>query len=106
MNGPGLAFPIWKRVMDVVLSCMGLLIALPLLMLIASIIKIVSPGPAFLKQERIGRYGKPFLLWKFRTMRAGADAGPHQIHLQELILTDTPMIKLDEHADPRVFPFG
>src|SRR5947207_4546049 len=100
------SFPVWKRTMDVVLSGAGLILLSPLLLVVAAIIKIVSPGPAFLKQERVGLHGEPFAFWKFRTMRVNADAGPHQNHLNELIATDTPMVKLDTRNDPRVFPFG
>ena len=99
-------FPRWKRTMDIVFSGAGFIIALPLLLVVAAIIKITSPGPAFLRQERIGRFGKPFLLWKFRTMRIDADASSHEVHLRNLIATDIPMVKLDAKSDPRVFPFG
>jgi exopolysaccharide production protein ExoY len=106
MKGAEYSFPVWKRMMDIVLSCGGLILFSPVLLIIAAIIKVTSPGPAFLKQERIGRYGQPFAFWKFRTMRVNADAGPHQNHLNELIAADTPMTKLDVSNDPRVFPFG
>ena len=92
--------------MDIGLSFAGLLIALPFFVVIAAIIKISSPGPVFLKQERVGRWGEPFLLWKFRTMRANADSRVHEAHLKRLIRANTPMVKLDAKNDPRVFPFG
>jgi len=106
MNAVVSAFPLWKRLMDIVLSGVGLIVLFPLFLAIAAIIKIASPGPAFLRQERIGRHGNPFFLWKFRTMRTGADAGPHQAHLKNLIATNAPMVKLDTKSDPRVFSFG
>jgi exopolysaccharide production protein ExoY len=106
MNGANSAFPTWKRLMDIALSSIGLAMSLPLLIVAAAIIKLTSPGPAFLKQERVGRYGKSFLLWKFRTMRVNADSGVHEAYLKTLITADTPMIKLDAKNDPRVFPFG
>ena len=60
-----------KRVMDMVASGMSLLVlALPFA-LIAILIKLDSPGPVFFRQERIGQAGKPFLIWKFRTMVDG-----------------------------------
>jgi lipopolysaccharide/colanic/teichoic acid biosynthesis glycosyltransferase len=106
MKGVKYSFPVWKRMMDILLSCAGLILLSPVFLVLAAIIKVTSPGPAFLKQERIGRHGKPFGFWKFRTMRVNADPGPHQNHLNELIAADTPMVKLDMANDPRVFPFG
>jgi lipopolysaccharide/colanic/teichoic acid biosynthesis glycosyltransferase len=100
------AFPIWKRVMDIVLSTLGLVLVLPLFVLLAACVKVASPGPAFLKQERIGRHEKSFLLWKFRTMRVNADAALHEAHLKNLISADTPMVKLDLKNDDRIFTFG
>ena len=98
--------PAWKRPMDIFGAVIGLALLWPLLVLIAAVIKIVSPGPALLKQERVGRHGKVFTLWKFRTMRTGADVRIHQNHLNSLIATDGPMTKLDAASDPRIFSFG
>src|SRR5437867_11143322 len=106
MNNPRLSFPVWKRIVDIALSSAGLIVLFPLLLLIAAIIKTVSRGPALLRQERVGRYGKTFGLWKFRTMHVGADAAPHRSYLEGLITRDIPMIKLDAVDDPRIFPFG
>jgi exopolysaccharide production protein ExoY len=98
--------PRWKRLTDIALSITGLFVALPLFVVIAAIITITSPGPVFLRQKRVGRFLKPFLIWKFRTMHVNADTGVHQRHLETLITADTPMVKLDAKSDPRVFPFG
>jgi lipopolysaccharide/colanic/teichoic acid biosynthesis glycosyltransferase len=106
VNGTAATFPLWKRGMDIAFSVTGLIITLPLFLVIAAIIKITSPGPAFLRQERIGRFGKKFFLWKFRTMRTGVNTASHEAHLKRLIAADTPMVKLDSKNDPRVFPFG
>ena len=106
MNNPRSSFPVWKRIADIVLSSAALIVLSPLLLLIAAVIKIVSSGPAFLRQERVGRYGKTFDLWKFRTMHVGVDAAPHRHYLEDLITRDIPMIKLDTVDDPRVFSFG
>ena len=67
-----------KRIFDVVLSAIGLVLLLPVIVLVYCLIKLTSQGPAVFKQERIGRYGKPFWIYKFRTMRqdAEADTGP------------------------------
>lgn len=66
-----------KRVFDAVCALLGLLLlALPML-LIALIVALDSPGPAIFRQERLGLNGKPFMIYKFRTMRLDAEAnGP------------------------------
>ena len=58
-----------KRLFDVLLSSIGLLLLMPLLGLIALCVKLDSPGPVMFRQERVGRFGKPFRIHKFRTMR-------------------------------------
>ena len=58
-----------KRVFDLLLSSLGLLALAPLLLLIAVLIKLDSPGPVMFRQERVGRFGQPFRIHKFRTMR-------------------------------------
>jgi exopolysaccharide biosynthesis polyprenyl glycosylphosphotransferase len=62
-----------QRVMSVVLSAVGLILCAPLLAAIALLVKLDSPGPVLFVQERIGRNGKRFLLWKFRTMHPVAE---------------------------------
>lgn len=58
-----------KRLFDLLLSSIGLLLLVPLLLLIAALVKLDSPGPVMFRQERVGRFGKPFRIHKFRTMR-------------------------------------
>jgi lipopolysaccharide/colanic/teichoic acid biosynthesis glycosyltransferase len=76
-----------------------------LLIVIAIIIKVVSAGPALFKQQRIGYLGKPFTMFKFRTMRVNADPTFHSKHLANLIQNNKPLEKLD-CDDSRIFPFG
>lgn len=57
-----------KRLFDLVLSSLGLLVLAPVLLLIALAVKLDSPGPVFFRQERVGRFGVPFRIHKFRTM--------------------------------------
>jgi lipopolysaccharide/colanic/teichoic acid biosynthesis glycosyltransferase len=61
-----------KRMFDLAIAGLGLLLLSPLLLLIALAIRLDSPGPVFYRQERIGRGGRPFRIHKFRTMRDGA----------------------------------
>lgn len=60
-----------KRLFDVVLAALGLVLLSPLLLAIAAWIRLDSPGPVFFRQERIGRHGVPFRIHKFRTMVQG-----------------------------------
>ena len=57
-----------KRLFDIILSLVGLILGLPLFVLIFIGIKLSCKGPIIYKQERIGRHGKPFYIYKFRTM--------------------------------------
>jgi lipopolysaccharide/colanic/teichoic acid biosynthesis glycosyltransferase len=61
-----------KRILDVVGSALGLLLLLPVLAVVAVIIKLDSPGPIFFRQERVGRGGRSFRIFKFRSMVVGA----------------------------------
>ena len=58
-----------KRLMDILLSIIVLLFVSPLMILIAAIIKLTSPGPIFFKQKRVGHHGKEFDFYKFRSMK-------------------------------------
>jgi lipopolysaccharide/colanic/teichoic acid biosynthesis glycosyltransferase len=62
-----------KRLFDIALSALGLLVLSPLLLAIAVWVKLDSPGPVFFRQERIGRHGVPFRIHKFRTMAHGGE---------------------------------
>lgn len=62
-----------KRLVDIILSSLALLISAPLFLIVALLIKLDSPGPVFFRGVRIGRFGKPFRIFKFRTMIADGD---------------------------------
>jgi lipopolysaccharide/colanic/teichoic acid biosynthesis glycosyltransferase len=103
--------PAWKRTFDIIGSLSGLILLFPFFLLIALFIKMISPGPIFFKQKRIGYGGKPFTVWKFRSMKVNADNTHHKQYLAELIKDNTnseniskPMLKLDD--DPQIIPFG
>ncbi len=104
----GHRIPVWKRTMDIIGSSIGLLIMSPLLIAFTIMIKIVSPGPVFFRQERVGRSDNIFTLFKFRTMRVNNDESEHRKYLKDLIGDgsddEKPMIKLDDNA--RIIPFG
>jgi lipopolysaccharide/colanic/teichoic acid biosynthesis glycosyltransferase len=75
-------FTLWwrmvlKRGVDIVASAIGLIITAPLLALVALLVKLDSKGPVLYTQERVGRFGDLFTMYKFRTMRVDAEAaGP------------------------------
>jgi lipopolysaccharide/colanic/teichoic acid biosynthesis glycosyltransferase len=78
---------------------------LPLVVLVALWVKIVSPGPIFFRQERVGYRGSRFLLFKFRTMKVNVETQSHEKHLEQLIDGNAPMTKLDS-GDPRIIAGG
>ena len=98
--------PPWKRGLDIGLVILALPLLIPIALVIASIIYLVSEGPILFKQERIGRDGKKFLCYKFRTMFVGVNSASHENHLRRLMQSDAPMTKMDAQGDSRIIPFG
>ena len=70
---------ITKRIFDFIFSIIGLLILSPIILLLSLWIKLDSPGPVFFRQIRVGQHGKPFRIYKFRTMVPDAELKGHQI---------------------------
>ncbi len=68
-----MCYPLFKRLFDLATAFLGLLLLLPVGLLIAMIIKVSDAGPVFYGQLRIGRFGKPFRIWKFRSMVVNAE---------------------------------
>jgi sugar transferase (PEP-CTERM system associated) len=64
-----------KRTLDLVCAVIGLILASPLLLLTAALVKLSSPGPALYHQKRVGQHGREFTVHKFRSMRQDAEAG-------------------------------
>ena len=91
-----------KRLFDLALSTVLLLILWPFMLLIAALIKLDSPGPALFRQERVGENGRHFTMYKFRTMCADAEQ-----HLDEFV-RETPkgVIFSKRPDDPRVTRLG
>jgi exopolysaccharide biosynthesis polyprenyl glycosylphosphotransferase len=93
---------ILKRLMDSILSVIALIITLPLMFVTAIFIKMDDGGPVFYKQLRVGRYEKPFYIYKFRTMRVDAEtkSGPQLATEQDPRITRVGRflrrIRLDE----------
>ena len=102
--------PVWKRTMDIVGSLAGLIFFSPLFLIISLMIKIVSPGAVFFRQERVGLGGEKFSVLKFRTMKMNTDTSAHQQYLSGLIsskakdeASDKPMTKLDDGNSQIIF---
>lgn len=91
-----------KRLFDIVVSSTLLILLLPLLLAIAAMIKLSSPGPIFFKQNRVGQGKRRFKMYKFRTMVA--DAEQQLRNLEHLNEVSGPVFKLKH--DPRVTPLG
>jgi len=77
-----------KRTLDVVLSALVLVVLLPLWLLIALLIKLSSPGPVFYRGTVIGKGGRGFRYYKFRTMRADSDNKAHKEWLEKFVKED------------------
>jgi lipopolysaccharide/colanic/teichoic acid biosynthesis glycosyltransferase len=96
----------WKRTLDIFLILLSLPLLIPLALFVALLIRSGSRGPILFMQERVGYRGKRFMCFKFRTMYVDADTTTHQGHLQNLMNSNTPMMKMDSKGDPRIIPFG
>lgn len=94
-----------KTLIDLVGSTLVILGTLPFWIVAIVGVKVSSPGaPVFFSQMRAGRYGKPFKMWKFRTMVPNAEELLQKIKDDHGNQMDGPVFKLDR--DPRIFPFG
>lgn len=98
--------PAWKRMLDILCILISLPVLLPLMAAITLWIKLASQGPALFRQERIGRNGKRFVLYKFRSMHLHAETRRHENHFRNLVRLDQPMVKLDLLCDSRLIPGG
>lgn len=91
-----------KRTMDIAGSLVGLIFAGIAFIFVAPIILIQSPGPVIFKQKRVGKNGRPFYIYKFRSMYM--DAEERKAELMEQNTMSGPIAKFEN--DPRIFPFG
>ena len=82
---------IMKRIFDIAVSIVVLILLAPLYLFVALRVKFSSPGPVFYSQDRIGLHGKQFRIFKFRSMKVGAETNGPQ---------------LSSHEDPRITPWG
>lgn len=99
-------YRIAKRAMDLLLVAFLLPFLLPLFAILAILIKLTSPGPVFYRHLRIGQHGRPFCLWKFRTMWVEGDSILSR-HLEENPEAKKQWLRQYKlQSDPRVTPLG
>ncbi len=91
-----------KRVVDLLGSGLAMIVLSPLFWIIAIAIKVSSKGPIFFSQTRVGQYGKPFILIKFRTMYTDIDRSVHKQYVTELI-ADRAIEEDSNPKGPRVY---
>lgn len=90
-----------KRLFDVVASLTGLIVVSPVMLVVSWLIKREDGGPVIFRQERIGYHGKPFMLYKFRSMSvtAEADGKPELCHKDDRRLTRVGRFLREHHLD-------
>lgn len=98
--------PVWKRALDITCIAISSPFVVPLMLFIALLIRLVSPGPVLFRQQRIGYRGEPFTIFKFRSMHVATSVETHKEHLKQLITSGAPMVKMDNIGDPRVIHMG
>ncbi len=91
-----------KRLIDIVFSALLLVLFAPVMLAVAVAIKLDSPGPVFFRQVRCGRYGRDFIMYKFRSMVSDAEDLKRELHAFNEV--DGPMFKI--MADPRITKVG
>lgn len=96
----------FKRIIDIIISGLAFILLLPFFLFLASLISLDSPGPIFFRQIRLGKKGKPFTMYKFRTMYLNAD------EVLSSYLDKNPALKLEWvryqklKEDPRITRMG
>jgi lipopolysaccharide/colanic/teichoic acid biosynthesis glycosyltransferase len=100
-----------KRSLDIVGALFALLVLSPLMLIVAAVIRLTSPGPAIFRQQRLGQGGLPFTMFKFRSMRTDMDDKVHREFVAKLIEGKPPADGADAgsfkmKADPRITSIG
>jgi lipopolysaccharide/colanic/teichoic acid biosynthesis glycosyltransferase len=100
-----------KRLLDLTLAGLSMLLVLPLIAVLALLVRTTSPGGAIFRQVRVGSGGRPFVLYKLRTMRLDSDDQVHRQYVRQLLEDEQPapggpagLYKLE--GDPRVTRVG
>ena len=105
-SATAIQYALAKRALDVVVAATLLVLLLPLFAVIALAIVLDSRGPIFYCAERVGRYGRPFCVAKFRSMRAGCDQAAHAAFVRTLMKGETSCSVYKVADDRRVTRVG
>lgn len=97
-----LGYALIKRAFDLFVGCVIVVLLLPVIPAIAIMIKLDSPGPVFFKQDRVGRFGRVFKFYKFRSMFRGSENRKSEV--ESLNEQEGPIFKI--RSDPRVTSVG
>lgn len=103
-----------KRAMDIAGSALFLIALLPVLAVIAAVVKLTSDGPVFFRQQRVGQYGRNFTFLKFRSMYVNNDHSVHREYVKQLIAGNAQRMAVNGKSDgvykladdPRITPIG
>ena len=102
-----------KRALDIVGALVALVVLTPVMLIVALLIRLTSPGPAIFRQTRVGQGGAPFVMFKYRSMRSDVDDSAHREFVASLIDGTLPAAGSGEasgqfkmKADPRVTAIG
>jgi lipopolysaccharide/colanic/teichoic acid biosynthesis glycosyltransferase len=96
----------WKRPFDLTLGGILLVVLSPLMACLGLLVRLDSPGPALFRQERIGRDGKQFEMWKFRSMHVNSDPTPHRQLTSAWFAADDSARGYKSEPDSRVTRVG
>jgi lipopolysaccharide/colanic/teichoic acid biosynthesis glycosyltransferase len=95
-----------KRVLDLVVAAVLLIVLAPVMAIVAAMVCLDSPGAPFYRQQRIGRGGKPFTMWKFRSMRRTSSDDVHRQQALNWFLNLTAPDGFKNEKDPRITRVG
>lgn len=100
-----------KRALDIAIALLLVAVFLPIMALVAVLVRVTSPGSIIFRQERIGKEGRPFTMYKFRSMRADADPRAHQEAIERYIRGEdlsasNPNVRYKLVRDPRITRVG
>ena len=100
------SYYIAKRTFDIAISTLALLLALPVMLVLAAIIRLNSPGPALFRQCRVGKGGRLFTFYKFRTMWVDARERFPELYAYHYSEQEIGSMYFKQPEDPRLTPFG
>jgi lipopolysaccharide/colanic/teichoic acid biosynthesis glycosyltransferase len=95
-----------KRTLDMIVAATLLLVLLPIFAVIAIAIRIETNGPVLYRGDRVGRFGRPFTMVKFRSMRANCDQAAHAAFVRDLLQEGTKCDVYKVPNDPRITRVG